>query len=119
MLEFDFQKKELYTQILDYIKRMYAISRKFPSNELYGLTSQIQRASSSIALNFAEGWGRHNVKEKCQFYRVARASIFECVSIMDISRQQNYVEDLEYNEIITISNELSTRLCSLIKTLQN
>lgn len=115
--EFEFQNTELYQQIMDYIDNIYKLTRRFPKTEIYGLTNQIRRASVSIALNFAEGWGRYNKKEKSQFYKVARASIFECVAAIDISKRQSFIEISDYQRILKESNTLSKKLNALIKTM--
>ncbi|MFH1562821.1 MAG: four helix bundle protein [Nitrospirota bacterium] len=114
--EFEFQNTELYQQIMEYINKIYETTKRFPKIEIYGLTNQIRRASVSIALNFAEGWGRYNKKEKSQFYKVARASIFECVAAIDISKRQNFIEREIYIEILNESNKLSKKFNGLIKS---
>lgn len=96
--EFEFQKSEVYLQIVDYITKIYKLTEIFPKEELYNLTQQLKRASTSIALNFAEGWGRFNKKEKAQFYKIARASLFECVSILDIALKLNYINPETYKK---------------------
>lgn len=116
-ISFNFQATTLYKQILDYVSQIYVITRGFPDFELYCLSNQVKRASTSIALNFAEGWGRYNKKEKMQFYKVARASIFECVAIMDISKNQRYIDLSIYKKVMRDSNELSRQLNGLIKSL--
>lgn len=114
--EFEFQNTELYQQIMNYVDDIYKVIRRFSKTEIYGLTNQIKRACVSIALNFAEGWGRYNKKEKSQFYKVARASIFECVAAIEISRRQNFIETSDYQQILKESNTLSKKLNALIKT---
>ena len=116
--EFEFQKTEIYQQIMNYIQKIYNITRRFPKEELYGLTNQIRRASISIALNFAEGWGRYNKKEKSQFYKIARASILECLAAVDIAKNLNYVKEPIYHDLLRESEELSKKFNALIKTVE-
>ena len=116
--EFEFQNTEMYQQMIDYVSNVYTITKKFPRSEIYGLTSQIRRAGVSIVLNFAEGWGRYNKKEKAQFYKIARASILECVAAVDIALRQNYIEIANYQKMLTGSNEISKKLNALIKKME-
>lgn len=116
--EFEFQNTEMYQQMIDYVSNVYKITKKFPRSEIYGLTSQIRRAGVSIVLNFAEGWGRYNKKEKAQFYKIARASILECVAAVDIALRQNYIEIANYQKMLTESNEISKKLNALIKKME-
>ena len=117
--EFEFQNTEMYQQMMDYVSNVYEMTKKFPQSEIYGLTSQIRRASVSIVLNFAEGWGRYNKKEKAQFYKIARASILECVAATDIALRQNYIETTHYQKMVSESNEISKKLNALIKKTEN
>ena len=116
--EFEFQNTEMYQQMIDYVSNVYKITKKFPRSEIYGLTSQIRRAGVSIVLNFAEGWGRYNKKEKAQFYKIARASILECVAAVDTALRQNYIEIANYQKMLTESNEISKKLNALIKKME-
>jgi len=116
--EFEFQNTEMYQQMIDYVSNVYTITKKFPRSEIYGLTSQIRRAGVSIVLNFAEGWGRYNKKEKAQFYKIARASILECVAAVDTALRQNYIEIANYQKMLTESNEISKKLNALIKKME-
>ena len=115
--EFEFQKSDVYLHIIEYISQIYKLTENFPKEELYNLSQQIKRASTSIALNFAEGWGRFNKKEKSQFYKIARASLFECVSILDIAKRLNYIDSKTYEKILKESNILSKRLNGLIQSI--
>ena len=58
-------------------KEIYLISSSFPSEERFGLTSQIRRAAISVPSNIAEGCGRNHTKDSIQFFYIARGSIYE------------------------------------------
>ena len=115
---FEFQKTEIYQQIIGFIKRIYNITDGFPREELYGLTNQVRRAGISVALNFAEGWGRYNKREKSQFYKMARASMLECLAAIDIAQSLNYVKEPIYYELLRESEGLSKKFNALIKTVE-
>jgi len=59
------------------VTETYHCTKSFPSDELYGLTSQIRRSSVSIPSNIAEGYGRNSTQDYVRFLRVANGSLFE------------------------------------------
>lgn len=69
---------------------IYKLSKTFPKEELFALTSQMRRPAVSITSNIAEGFGRQSVKEKVQFYYMAHGSLVE------LKNQLLIVKDLEY-----------------------
>ncbi len=106
-----FENLEVYKKSLTYIQNIYAITKKYPADEKYGLVDQLKRASVSIAVNIAEGSGRYHSKDYIQFLRMARASAYECIALLQISANQNFIDDRTYaslyNNIIVITKMLS------------
>src|SRR5690349_4474596 len=82
------------------ITDVYLITQKFPGNELYGLTSQTRRAACSIALNIAEGYGRHSTKNYLQFLKISRGSLLELETCLQISINLNYISSADLESII-------------------
>lgn len=111
---FSFRKLNVYEKIIRFIRNVYKLTSKFPKYELYGISSQFRRAAVSICLNLAEGSGRFNKNEKSQFYKIARASVFECVAIIDIIREIKYINTNESNELLQKLDEISRMLKGLI-----
>lgn len=72
---------------------IYEITKYFPKNEEFGLTSQIKRASVSITSNIAEGFGRRGAREKDQFYSIAHGSLTEVENQLIIARGIGYVDE--------------------------
>ena len=86
--------------------KIYQITKGFPKEEQFGLTSQIRRAAVSVSSNIAEGFSRYNVAEKKNFYRIAKASLVEVESQLLIARDVGYlnkeiVSELFYQAEIT------------------
>jgi four helix bundle protein len=116
-MAFDFEKLDVYKKSLFFAEEIYEISRNFPKKELYGLISQLRRASISVSANIAEGNGRYNKREFAQFLRIARGSIYECVPLLQISLKQSYIEEGIYEKLIANCNELAKMINGLISSL--
>jgi four helix bundle protein len=90
-----YKELKVWQKAVDLVTAVYSISRSFPRTEMYGLTSQVRRASVSIPSNIAEGWGRNSAKEYIQFLTTARGSLLELETQLLIScnlHQQNVAD---------------------------
>ncbi len=102
--------------------QVYKVTKNFPAEEIYGITSQIRRASVSVTSNIAEGFSKKNYKEKIQFYYVASASLSEVKNQLLISRDVGYLQVEEYNKLveqIDSAHKLLNRFISTTKTFIN
>ena len=68
---------KVWQQAMDLAEKCYRLTRQFPKDELYGMTSQVRRSAASVAANIAEGHGRNSRGEYIQFLRVAQGSLKE------------------------------------------
>ncbi len=94
---------------------IYKQTKNFPKEELFSLTSQIQRASISITSNIAEGFSRHSSKEKIQFYYIALSSLTEVQNQLLIARDIGYIKDKTFKQIAD-QTVIVSKLCNgLIK----
>ncbi len=93
---------------------VHKLSRDFPREELYALTSQIQRAAVSITSNIAEGFGRQTYKEKVQFYYLAQGSLIELKNQILIARDIGYLEKESFNKLASQANAAHGLLQGLI-----
>ena len=97
-------------------KQVYVVTKYFPADERFGLTSQIQRAAVSIASNIAEGSGRGTNKDFVHFLSIALGSAFEVETQMILSRELGYMEENdEYKSIMEDIRVLQPQLNALIK----
>lgn len=80
---------------------IYITTKKFPREEIFGITSQMRRAAVSITSNIAEGFARRSNKEKLQFYAVARGSLVELESQLLISRDVGFLNIKDFEAIYT------------------
>lgn len=89
---------------------VYRLTREFPRDELYGLTSQIRRASVSISSNIAEGAGRGTKKDFLRFVMIALGSLNEVESQLHISRQLGYLKEHSFQEALRQTQDLGKML---------
>ncbi len=97
--------------------KIYDLTKKFPSDERYGLTSQARRASISISANIAEGYERKHRREYIQFLMIAKGSLGEVETYLLFSRDLGYVNAVEYEQLELKRKELSKVLNGLIRSL--
>jgi len=121
-----FEELTIWQEARKFTNRIYSLTKRFPKEELYGLTSQIRRASVSIMSNIAEGFNRRSKKEFISFLIISRASAFEVQNDLYIALDLNYIneEDFQVNynhtkKIAMSINKLITYLRLQIKHTQN
>ena len=104
---------KVYQQGMDLVEKIYQISRRFPEDERFGLRDQIRRASVSVVLNIAEGYGRKNSEKEFKYFlRNALGSANEVRVILEIASRLRYnIPELE--EIQQSYENLSKMLYSL------
>ncbi len=93
----------------------YTLTRTFPKEELFGLTSQIRRASSSIPANIAEGYGRQNKGEYLQFLRVAKGSLRELETHLLLCTRIGLATESATNPLLALCEEEGRMLFSLMQ----
>ena len=96
---------------------VYRLTKTFPSSELYGLTSQLRRASSSVPTNIAEGSGRDSDKDFRRFLVIAHGSATEVEYLLFLCKDLNYVEESAFDELNSLITPLRKMLNNLIKKL--
>ena len=107
---------KVYQQAMNLVTEIYQLTKSFPVEEKYGLTSQIRRAAISIPSNIAEGAARKNTKEYIQFLYHSLGSAAEIETQLDLSKRLGFIDNIE-----TINNnnsEIIYMLTGLIKSLK-
>jgi four helix bundle protein len=97
---------------------IYKITREFPKEEIYGLTSQLQRAAVSVPANIAEGYERNYKKEYQQFLFIAKGSLGEIETYLMLARDLQYITKAEYDSIDGKRAKAARILIGLIKSLK-
>ena len=100
-------------------RRIYEITARFPSDEKFGLVSQIRRCAVSIPSNIAEGYGREGEREHSHFLFVSLGSSNELETQMILSHDFRYVDEENYQEIMNLNSEVNKMLSSLIYKLRH
>ena len=113
----DYRELLVWQKAFELTVLIYKTTRAFPNEELYGLISQMRRASVSIASNIAEGRGRNNGREFRQFLGVARGSTCELLTQIQVAKALGLGDVLALDEVESLSNEVSKMLLAFIQTL--
>jgi four helix bundle protein len=113
---FAFEDLRIYNDALSFTKEIYKLTKLFPQEEVFGITSQLRRAASSVALNIAEGSGLSK-REFKNFLRRARGSIYECVPILDIALDNNYISEEDHQRVYNSCNALAKSISALMKSM--
>lgn len=95
---------------------IYTVTKSFPKDELFGLTSQIRRCAVSITSNIAEGFSRNSWREKVQFYAIALGSVTELQNQLLIARDVGYIDRQIFSKIAEQSVRVNKILNGLIKS---
>lgn len=83
-------------------KEIYLVSSNFPTEERFGLTSQIRRAAVSIPSNIAEGCGRNHTKDSIHFFYIARGSIYEVETQLYLALDLNFITETNLKPLLII-----------------
>ena len=113
---FDFEKLIVYAKAKAFnsnVRTLVKASRLDPTTR-----DQLRRAAFSIVLNLAEGSGRFTAPDRRNFYIIARSSIFECVAILDVLKDELTIEEIMFKGLYDQAEELSKIVFAMIKNLQ-
>jgi four helix bundle protein len=109
----DFKELKVWQKAHLLTLRLYGVTRTFPREELYGLTSQIRRCSASIAANIAEGCGRRGNAELHRFLQIAAGSASELDYHLLLARDLRLLHEPDYGETAALLLEVRRMLTSL------
>ena len=98
---------------------IYRITKSFPKEEMFGLTNQMRRAAVSIGSNIAEGFSRNTLKDKAQFYAIAKGSATELESQLLLSKDISYVSNDDFTQVSRSIEQVGRLITGLVKYLHN
>ncbi len=114
----DFKKYDIWKLSHQLTLDIYNITKKFPQEELYGITSQIRRATTSIPTNISEGCGRDSDLEFNRFLTIALGSASETEYLILLSRDLNYINQKKYAELDENINTIKRKIYTLKQKLK-
>lgn len=112
-----YQDLVVWQKAMDFAEKIYGLTRKFPVEEKFGLTSQINRAVVSIASNIAEGAGRDSKREFSQFLSISMGSCFEAETQIMLAKRIGLMKEQEVQPLIELSSEIQRMISGLKKSL--
>lgn len=114
----DFKDMRVWSKAHSLTSGVYKATRGFPREELFGLTSQMRRAASSIGANIAEGSGRRSDGELTRFLHIARGSAAELEYHLLLAHDLELLSDISHGVLVKQTDEVQRMLTSLIQQVQ-
>lgn len=113
----DYRDLRVWQHAMDWVTEVYSVSREFPKEETYGLTSQLRRAAVSVPANIAEGASRQGPKEFLHFLSIARGSLAESSTLIVIAERLAYLESERAEPLLAQAEDISRMLTMLRRSL--
>ena len=111
-------KDDLKRKMNTYVHFVYKITKKFPQDELYGVTSQFRRATLSIILNYIEGYARRRPASQLNFLEIAYGSFKESKYLLYFSKEELYILEDEHTIGMQLAEEIGAMLWTEIVSLE-
>jgi four helix bundle protein len=110
------KKLNAWSDAVDLAQQIYRVTERFPSNEQFGLTSQIRRAAVSIPSNIAEGAARQTKKEFLNFLHIAKGSLSELDTQLEIARRLEYLDQARWETLDERLERIDCMLSGLVRS---
>ncbi len=118
-IKFAFEDLEVWQKSVEFATKVIDLTEKIEkSRKHYRLIEQLEAASTSIALNIAEGKGRYSKKEFIQFLYIARGSLYETITLLIICNKNKWIDNHSLEEMKSLGNEIGKMLSSLINSIK-
>ncbi|MBE9036602.1 four helix bundle protein [aff. Roholtiella sp. LEGE 12411] len=114
-----YQDLQVWQEGMNLAESCYLLTRNFPKEETYGITTQIRRSAVSIPANIAEGYGRKTRGEYIQFLYIAQGSLKELETHMILSKRVNLIEAQSIDSVLAQCQLVGRLLQGLIRSLEN
>jgi len=114
-----FEELIIWQESRKFANNVYKLTKKFPQEELYSLTSQMRRAAVSVMSNIAEGFDRRTKKEFISFLVIARASISEVQNNLYLSLDLNYINNEDFKTYYNHAQKIGKLINGLITYLKS
>ncbi len=101
----------------EYVGKVYDFSKYFPREEIFGVTSQLRRASLSVILNYIEGYARGRNKVLKNFLEISYGSLKESKYLIYFSFKRKYLNEKEYKELLKLNDKIGAMLWGTLRKL--
>ena len=115
MLDLSHKKMTVWVKSLELVKLIYKLTDMFPVEEKYGMISQLRRASISVVSNISEGASRRTHRERTRFYEIARSSLVEIDTQIELSLELNFLTKDDIMLLNENANEVFAMLSAMVK----
>jgi len=102
----------------EFALKTYQVTKNFPKEEIYGITSQLRRSSLSVILNYIEGYARKGDKQYKNFLTISYGSLKEAKYLIYFSLREKYLHKKDYDLLINLSEEIGAMLWKTIQGLK-
>lgn len=117
IMEEETYHEKLKKKMDEYVHFIYALTRKFPKEELYGVTSQLRRAALSVVLNYIEGYARGKNKVHKNFLEISYGSLKESKYLLHFCLIERYISKNDYNRLLKLAEDIGAMLWGIIRNL--
>lgn len=114
-MSFKFERLQVWKSSIAFADEMLTIADSLPKKYQFSLSDQLRRASLSIPTNIAEGTGRDSMKEQAYFYRIAKGSLYEVVSLLVMINRRNLLDYQIYQTHYKTADTIAAMLSGLIR----
>lgn len=115
MLNLNHKKLDVWKLSIAFVSMIYDLTSAFPKSEIYGITTQLRRSAVSIPSNIAEGASRDSSKDRKRFYEIARSSLVEIDTQLEISKKLNYFNSQSNSKFLEIDKTMNGLFAMLTK----
>lgn len=116
-MAFKFENLNVWNKALELSDIVYELTKMFPKEEMYGLTSQIRRAANSVSLNIAEGSTGQSTPEFKRFLSIALRSNIEVVGCIFLAKRRDYIQETDYKKVYKLCEEILSMIIGLRNSL--
>jgi four helix bundle protein len=116
MLKLNHKKLDVWKVSVELVKEIYLMTDNFPIQEKFGLVSQLRRAAVSIPSNISEGSSRKTRPDRTRFFEIARSSLVEIDTQIELSHQLGYINENDITTLEELANRTFAMLSNLIKS---
>jgi len=114
----DFTEMPVWQKAFALLLNIYEVTKTYPTEEKYGLVSDMRRAANSVTNNISEGFGRYERLDKTRFYKISRGSCYELINQSMASQALGFLSDNDKNGLINGYRDVISGLDSMIKSIE-